>query len=466
MEGPVEPAAYETAIKYELACRAAGIGVWELHVAEDRLVYCKIARSIFGFPEEGPITREMVYSVIHPDDAEVVRLAAQRAMDPQVRSTESYSYRISRFDTGERRWLIGNGIAFFDQIGPAARPLLYAGSIRDVTERELTRQGLAESEERFRLAVDAARMAVWDMNLETGIVAHSPDLNRMLGFPPAAHPTLEELRSRYAPGERERLEAEGAAATARGETSLQSRVRYDIPGKGEVTYVLRAALATPAAGGETGRRVIGVLYDATEQVRAEERLKTVNGELRHRLKNMTNLAGIFARQTWADDSRLDTYLGRIRALAMSADLMFGSRDAVLHLHDVVHRSLKPFTDDFEDRFLLQGPDAVLSDQTYTGIALVLHELATNAVKHGALSQSSGRVDLVWEVGDADLRMHWTETGGPVVSKPESSGFGLNLLRRGALPPPSSVTLDFRPEGLVAALSLSLGDASKAAGMRP
>lgn len=455
MEGAVEPATeYETAVKYELACKAAGIGVWELHVAEDRLVYCPIARGIFGFPAEGPITRDMVYAVIHPEDAGLVRSAAQRALDPKVRSTESYTYRIRRPDTGETRWLVGDGIAYFRGAGDDAIPLLYAGSIRDVTERELTRRSLAASEERLRLAVDAAQMAVWDLDIETDVVAHSPELNRMLGFPEDARPTAEELRSRYAPGERERLEALGAEAMARGETSLQARVNYIVPGKGEVTYVLRAALAASTEGGAS-KRVIGVLYDATEQVRAEARLTTVNGELRHRLKNMANLAGIFARQTWAGDPKLDTFLGRIRALAMSADLMFGTRDAVLQLHDVIDRSLRPFMDDFHDQIALDGPDAVLSDRLFTGIALVLHELATNAAKHGALSSRAGRVELTWWLEDAKLQMRWTETGGPKVKAPESHGFGLNLLRRGAFSVPDAVRLDFRAEGLVAEISLPL-----------
>lgn len=448
------PGRYQAAVKYELACRAAGIGVWELHIDGDRLVYCPIARSIFGFPQDGTITREMVYGVIHPEDADLVRGAAARALDPVLRSSETYSYRIRRFDTGELRWLVGHGIAFFDGDGPGGVPTLYAGSIRDVTDRELTRQALAESEERLRLAIDAAEMAVWDLDLETGVVAHSPDLNRMLGFPEDAHPSLDQLRSRYAPGERDRLEAEGAAASARGETSLQTRVNYLVPGKGEVTYVLRAALAMPREGSPPGKRVIGVIYDATDQARAEERLKTANGELRHRLKNMANLAAIFARQTWSGDPKLDTYQGRLRALAFSADLMFGTLDTGWHLGDVVLHSLKPFMDDFHDRIVVDGPpDVNLPGGLFTGIALVLHELATNAIKHGALSQPSGRVAVVWYIENTNLQMKWTETGGPGVTAPATQGFGLSLLRRGALPSPSRVTLDFRPEGLVADLCI-------------
>ncbi|AZQ68672.1 hypothetical protein EF888_16970 [Silicimonas algicola] len=295
MEQTVDrPVSLDDADQYELACRAAGIGVWELHVGDDRLAYSDIARSIFSFPQEGPVTREMVHGSIHPDDLDVVLSAARRAMDPGVRANEHYVYRVRRLDTGELRWLRGRGIAQFDGEGSNARAVLYAGSVQDITGRELTRQSLAASEERLRLAIDAAEMAVWDLDLEAGVVAHSPELNRLLGFPEDASPSLDELRSRYAPGERERLEAEGAAARARGETSLQTRVRYIVPGRGEVTYVLRAALAQTPMLNSSRQRVIGVLFDATEEARAERRLVTMTQELRHRLKTW---------QIWQEYSR-------------------------------------------------------------------------------------------------------------------------------------------------------------------
>lgn len=454
MKGPVPVAnLYQPSTLYELACRAAGIGVWESYIREDRLVYCSTARSIFGFEADVPVTRELVYSCIHPDDVPLVRAAAQRAMDPLVRSDEHYVYRIRRHDTGALRWLGGHGIAQFEGEGTAARAVLYAGSIRDITDREVTRRALVNSEERLRLAVDAAKMAVWDMDLDSQTVAHSPDLNCMLGFPPDAHPTVEELRSRYAPGERERMEAEGAAATARGETSLQTRVKYIVPGRGEVTYVLRAALTESADG--SPRRVIGVLFDATEQARTEERLATINAELRHRLKNMAHLAGIFARQTWKGDIGLNAFLGRVRALTLSADMMFGSHDAELTLHQAVNRSLDPFRHEGAKQISVEGPDKVLPDSLFTGIALLLHELATNAAKHGALSVPAGTVRLVWSVDKGSLLMRWTERGGPRVCIPAGQGFGLKLLERGALPPPHEVNLDFQPEGLVAEIAVKL-----------
>ena len=277
----------------------------------------------------------------------------------------------------------------------------------------------------------------------------------MLGFPESAHPTVEELRSRYAPGERERIEEEGAAARARGETSLQARVRYLVPGKGEVTYVLRAALDQSPRLNASAQRVIGILFDATDQARAEQLLTTMNQELRHRLKNMVQLAGAFARQTWSGDAKLGTYLGRIRALTLSTELMFGEREKTLRLGDLVERSLLPFRPEDQDPFVIQGPDLDLPESVFTGIALVLHELATNALKHGALSTEAGRVTLTWAVEDGLLRIEWRETGGPRVDAPLTDGFGLKLLSGGALPPPHSVGLDFRAEGLVATILASL-----------
>ncbi len=446
---------HEPADRYELACRAAGIGVWELHVREGRLAYSDIARSIFGFPLEAAITREIVHDTIHPDDLEVVLAAASRGMDPSVRSDEHYVYRIRRFDTGEPRWIRAHGIAQFDDECPNADAVLYAGSLQDITDRELTRQALAASEERLRLAIDAAEMAVWDLDLETNTIVRSPELNRMLGFPENAHPTIDELRSRYAPGERERIEEEGAAARAQGETSLQTRVRYLVPGKGEVTYVLRAALAQTPRLNASAKRVVGILFDATDQVRAERLLTTMNQELRHRLKNMVQLAGAFARQTWHGDAKLDTYLGRIRALTLSTELMFGERETNLGLVALIERSLTPFRPEDGDPFTIQGPDIDLPESLFTGIALALHELATNALKHGALSTEAGRVDLTWTVEDDLLRIEWRETGGPRVDAPQKEGFGLKLLSGGALPPPHSVDIDFMAEGLVATILASL-----------
>ena len=450
-----EPACPGDGPQYKLACDAAGIGVWELHVAEDRLVYSELARGIFGFPRQGEVTREMVHGTIHVDDLEIVLAAARRAMDPALRSDEHYEYRIRRHDTGEVRFLRAHGIARFDDKGVSGRPILYAGSVRDVTEAERTRRALAASEEQLRLALDAAGMAVWDLDLATNTVAHSPGLNRMLGFSEDECPSIEEFQSRYAAGEHERVQAEGAAAQERGETTMQSKVRYIVPDKGEVTYVLRAVMAQSVSGEPAPQRVIGVLYDVTEQARAEQRLRTLNDELRHRLKNVANLAGVFARQTWPADAARDSFLGRLRALSLSADLMFGSIDEKLHLSTLLRLALEPFRALDADQFDIEAPDVALSNTVFGGLALLLHELATNAVKHGALSVEEGRVSITCDTVPGGLVLRWRESGGPPVAPPSNRGFGMKLITGGALPPPHTVDLEFHPSGLEAVAKLDL-----------
>jgi len=343
-----------------VACRAAGIGVWDCDLVSRRMNYSGLAKEIFGFPPDGEVTLEMVQSVIHPNDLADTQAASQRVLDPEVRAEENYTYRIQRFDTGEIRWIRAHGIAAFRKVGGKVEAVRYTGSMQDVTERELEQQLAAQSETHLRLAIDAAGMAIWDLDLETGEVSHSPELNRILGFPAEVKPTAAEFRARYAVGERERMEAEGAAAQARGDTMIQSRVRYDIPGRGEITCVLRASLALDEKAAR--RRVIGVLFDITEQARAEERLRTLNREVVHRLKNVASLAGVFAKQTWSRDEAMDIYLGRLRALTLSADLMFGASQERLTLHVLVERTLDAFRSAGENPFEIQGDDIELEER--------------------------------------------------------------------------------------------------------
>jgi PAS domain S-box-containing protein len=432
-----------------MACLAGGIGVWDWNLLTGVMTYSDLARDIWGLQRQGPVTREMLRERIHPDDLARVQSASERALDPATRAEENFIYRIRKTDS-ECRWVRAHGIARFAAVDGVTRAVRYTGSIEDITEYETARQALADSEARLRLALEASRMAVWELDLDTDTVTHSPVLNRMLGFPEDARPSAEDMRARYAPGERERLEAEGAEIMARGETLIQSRVRYVLPSGEDLICVLRASLDVDQT---KGRRVIGVLFDITKQARAEERLHWVTHELRHRLKNIASLAGIFARQTWAPDENLDVFLGRIRALTLSADLMFGGAKAVLSLHELVERSIEPFRETGCERFRLTLSQDELTETEFTGLALALHELATNASKHGSLSVPAGWVDILASRDPEGLRLTWTEKGGPPVKSPEQTGFGTRLLERGALSPPHSITRRFEPDGLVADIVL-------------
>jgi two-component sensor histidine kinase len=117
--------------------------------------------------------------------------------------------------------------------------------------------------------------------------------------------------------------------------------------------------------------------------------------------------------------------------------------------------LEPFRGGVQDPFDVSGPEVALPDVVFTGLALALHELATNAHKHGALSLPEGKVTLGWELDSGRLRILWREMGGPQVREPGKRSFGLTLITRGALPPPHEVDVDFRPDGLNATITVDL-----------
>ena len=171
---------------------------------------------------------------------------------------------------------------------------------------------------------------------------------------------------------------------------------------------------------------------AGERREADVRQKRLNEELNHRVKNILALIKSLVSQDVGLGSEVEAYAaalkGRIIALSHAHDQVVRSDGGGL-LNGLLRAELGPYmTATRETR--ISGPDIVLDARAYSVLALVLHELATNAAKYGALSVSAGQLDVNWtltEVGDC--RLLWLETGGPAVKTPERSGFGTSLIRR-------------------------------------
>ena len=199
------------------------------------------------------------------------------------------------------------------------------------------------------------------------------------------------------------------------------------------------------------------MFDVTDQVRQEQQLAVAAKELQHRLKNMAATISVFAGRTRAQDEKYKCFVGQILAMAAASDLMFGREATLVAVGDVVDRVTKSFREEEDSRFLVGPmPESHRSEKKASGLAMALYELCTNAAKHGALSSEKGQVRLDAElVADGELEMRWVETGGPVVSPPDRTGFGMLLLRQGALSPPDRVELDFRIDGVRANIFVQL-----------
>jgi PAS domain S-box-containing protein len=204
-------------------------------------------------------------------------------------------------------------------------------------------------------------------------------------------------------------------------------------------------------------RIIGaskVARDITERKRVEEQQKLLVREIKHRIKNTLATVQAIARQTFTSASReeLAAFTGRLQALAGAHDLLTSESWNSAPLSDVVARAISAFDDVASERFVVDGRNEVWIDaERSSGLTMVLHELATNAVKYGALSNDSGKVEISWEPAWKDdgrqLMFLWRETGGPPVVEPKRRGFGSSLIER-ALEGESSFTrLEFHPDGL-------------------
>ena len=181
--------------------------------------------------------------------------------------------------------------------------------------------------------------------------------------------------------------------------------------------------------------VVCYFYDLTERMRHEEHIALLMNEINHRAKNLLAVVKAVARQTAKHSSPaifVDTLSKRIDGLAASQDLLVKNQWRGIEVAHLVEAQLAHFKDLIGTRVLLDGPAARLTPAAAEGIGMALHELATNAGKYGALSNSEGRVRISWQVTTADkptFSMLWSEDGGPSVASPTRKGFGQTVIGR-------------------------------------
>ncbi|WP_063996754.1 sensor histidine kinase [Bradyrhizobium sp.] len=181
--------------------------------------------------------------------------------------------------------------------------------------------------------------------------------------------------------------------------------------------------------------VLVVCRDVTSEHMAKEALKLINEELKHRVKNTFAVLGAVASQTFRDVSSkadLEKYRGRLAAFGRAQALLTAANWVAAPLGDVVNTALSPYRTG-EDRIKASGPTLVIKSRQALALSLAVHELATNALKYGALSLTSGRVSIEWSIedqaGDQIFVFVWQEIGGPPVSEPADEGFGSHLILR-------------------------------------
>lgn len=203
---------------------------------------------------------------------------------------------------------------------------------------------------------------------------------------------------------------------------------------------------------------------ATTIARGEMLHNLLIEELNHRVKNTLALMQAIAVQTFRSASRDERakFEGRLGALAEAHNLLSQEKWAGSELQEVIARALQPFLLNGPDRIRITGPAVPLSPRLAVVLSMIVHEIATNAAKYGALSNDTGRVTLEWEVvADTPkprLRLIWTEIGGPPVTAPVQRGFGSRLVERSARDQlGGEATVDFLPRGVVCTVTCALDE---------
>jgi len=197
--------------------------------------------------------------------------------------------------------------------------------------------------------------------------------------------------------------------------------------------------------------------DVTDHVRNEKHLKLLNDELKHRVKNTLAMVSAIASRTLrgsAGDKALTAFNDRLAAFGKAHDVVTAAITGTASIREVVEGALAPHRSG-EGRFSISGPHIMVGSKQALSLALAVHELATNAVKYGALSDDSGCVQVSWRVDQIKPMFHfsWRESGGPSIEKPTKKGFGSQLIARvltadfGA-----EVETTYEPDGVICRLT--------------
>jgi PAS domain S-box-containing protein len=208
---------------------------------------------------------------------------------------------------------------------------------------------------------------------------------------------------------------------------------------------------------DSGRLIgaVNMLVDITIRKQAEERMMLLTREVDHRSNNLLAVIQAMLRLTRADSAEefQAAFQGRLSALANVQRLFSVSRWTGASIKTIIEEELKPYAASDAKRVSMAGADIRLPSTLAQAIAVAVHELATNAAKHGSLSGPSGRIEISWQTDAADnLVLNWAESDGPVVAEPRRRGFGVDAIDGLVRTLSGTVARRWKPEGLICEMS--------------
>jgi PAS domain S-box-containing protein len=436
--------------RLQRAQELGGVASFEWNQATDETWVSESYREIFGLSPTARLGVALFNDRLHPDDRE--RVIARLTQIPDNVDTIDIEYRVIRPNDRQERWIYSTMGVLRD---PATGTIRLAGIALDITERKQVELALATSEERLRLAQELGEIGSYDWSIRHEAVYVSDMFRQILGISAEWPLPRERFWSLVWPQDVDYLRAAFEAAIAESK-DFDVEYRMIRPLDKKLRWIHSRGGVVRDAGGRAAR-LVGIISDITERKRHEERERLLSREVDHRAKNLLSVVQAMVQLTHAPSipAFVEQVKGRIHALGRAHSLLAASRWSGAELAQLIEEELAPFADD-AGRVRIAGPAIALRPAAAQSMALMIHELTTNAAKYGALSSPAGQVEVRWEVapGPGELRLYWRERGGPPVTPPTRFGFGLTHIR-GSVEHQLGGTLDLSwpAEGLMCELAL-------------
>lgn len=301
----------------------------------------------------------------------------------------------------------------------------------DITARKAIEAQLTLNDERLQMALSASgAVGLWDWMVDSDLLHGDANFARLYGLDieqTAAGLTMEQYQEHVVQEDIEPLRDRIRGVFERGEGFL-IEYRLTIPGQPLRWVECRGRMVADENG--EPYRFSGTAIDVTDRKTAEEQKHLLMEELSHRVKNTFAMvqAVVFQTLRGIDPTISDTLQSRLAALSRAHEVLLQRSWSSTMICDLMQRVLRLEAEG--DRFDLSGPDFKMQPEAALSLSLLLHELATNAVKYGALSIDTGQVQVNWTLDDGCFRLRWEERGGPPACEPVRKGFGSKLVGMG------------------------------------
>jgi PAS domain S-box-containing protein len=449
-----EAALRETEERYRLAAKATNDAIWDWDLGADRILWNEALTTLFGYTNL-ETTDAWWKEHIHPDDRDRVVTDIQ-AVIAGGQEHWSAEYRFLRAN-GSEAHVFDRGFVTRDEHGRAVRMI---GAMLDLTERKRAEAALRESEEFTRRILESSTDCIKVLDPNARLLFMSPGGMEVMEVEDFGAIEGCDWREFWSGPDQEKAREAVQTAIAGGNSRFQGHTPT-LKGRPRWWDVAVTPILGPDGSVD---KLLSVSRDITETKHLEEHQRLLIHELNHRVKNTLATVQSIASQTLRNANTKEeaqaAFEARLFALSRAHNVLTRENWEGANLRKIVTEAIAPYSNAREARLHLNGPNVRLPPRMALALAMALQELATNAVKYGALANETGEIAIEWRLDGQRappcLHLRWEESGGPPVQAPKRRGFGTRLIERSlALDLEADVDIRFAPTGVICTVDAPL-----------